>query len=151
MCHRQTTCWYFDWRLKDLNHTCRSFSIESSRKPLTRKKFFRKSFFLHSEDSPSKVVHKTVEKIIRQLPNFFKIFLKSQFFVQRSSCAQHNPPLTLSDRAEIFTRDTQHYSPDVKSTVFIYDLSIQIYRVFKVGKPVFPRSFSYFINKKKSK
>jgi hypothetical protein len=61
---------------------------------------------MHLEDSPSKVVHKTVEKKIRQLSNFSSIFLKNQFSSKGLSCAQHIPPLTLSDRAEIFTRDT---------------------------------------------
>jgi hypothetical protein len=64
-----------------------------------------KIVFLHLEDSPSKVVHKTVEKKIRQLPNFLNFSQKPVFRPKIELC-QAYPPLTLSDRAEIFTRDT---------------------------------------------
>ncbi len=63
--------------------------------------------------------------------NLFYVFLKTDFLSKSFHCATRNLPLTLSDWAENFTRDTSRYPPEVKSSVFVLDLSIRMYRVFR--------------------
>ena len=58
--------------------------------------------------------------------------------------AHQNPPLTLSDQAEIFTTDTLEVGPEVKSAVFNLDPSIGIYRVLKNKTLSWPNTFTYF-------
>ena len=50
-----------------------------------------------------------------------------QNFLPRTSL-RDNQPLTLSDRPEIFMIDTLGYSPEVKLTVLISDVSVRLYR-----------------------
>ena len=52
-------------------------------------------------------------------------------------------PLTSSDRAEIFNRDTSDYPPEVKSAVFISAYAIWIHRVLITKKPGLAKTFFY--------
>jgi hypothetical protein len=78
----------------------------------------------------------------------FWVFLEIGFSCKALNCAQHNPPLTLSDRAEIFITDTLEVGPEVKSAVFNLDPSIGIYRVLKTKTLIHLRIF--FIKKEES-
>ena len=92
MCHWQTLYWYFNWRLKNLNRICGSFSIESSQVYLVRKKVFQKSFLLLSEDSPPKIVNKKVEKKSDSYQNFLHFSQKPVFCPKDRVVHNISPP-----------------------------------------------------------
>ncbi len=83
--------------------------------------------------------------------NLFCFFLKTSFSYTALNCATDDPPLTWSDRAEIFTIDASNYPPEVVLGIFISDHPIRIYRVLKSKNPVLARTFRYFFSKKKRK
>ncbi len=82
---------------------------------------------------------------------YFSFFSKTGFSSKSHDCATDNFPLNSSDRAEIFTRDTLRYSPEVVLAIFVSDVSIRVYRVFKIKNLVLVKTFSYFFYKKKRK
>jgi hypothetical protein len=57
--------------------------------------------------------------------NLFYVFLKTSFLCKAPNCDMGNHPLTSSDRAEIFTKDTLKYLPEVESAVLISDVSVE--------------------------
>jgi hypothetical protein len=81
--------------------------------------------------------------------NLFCFFLKTSFSCTALNCATDDPPLTWSDRAEIFTIDASNYPPEVVLGIFISDHPIRIYRVLNSKNPVLARTFRYFFSKKK--
>jgi hypothetical protein len=80
--------------------------------------------------------------------NLFCIFLKNRFSCKAFGCDTYEHPLTLSDRAEIFTTDTSKYPLEVESTVLISHDPIRIYTVLIPRKPGLARTFTYFFKKK---
>ncbi len=105
---------------------------------------------IRSLDSPQQIVHKIIEKQIFNFSNLFCVFLKNGFSSNALNCATDDLPLTLSDRAEVFTTDTSNYSPGVKLTVFVFDIFIRIYRLLKVKNQVLAKTLTYlFIKKRK--
>jgi hypothetical protein len=81
--------------------------------------------------------------------NLFYVFLKTSFLCKAPNCDTGNHPLTSSDRAEIFTKDTLKYLPEVESAVLISDVSVRIYRVLNVKNFLLAKTFTYFFYKKK--
>jgi hypothetical protein len=79
----------------------------------------------------------------------FCVFLKTSCSYTELNCATDDPPLTWSDRAEIFIIDTSKYPPEVKLKIFISHLPNRIYRVLKARNPVLARTFRYFFLQKK--
>jgi hypothetical protein len=129
---------------------------------LLRETCFRKIFKISlSDENNHRVRHKklSIESLKNQLSTFldekihgsnlFCVFLKTSFSCTAPNGVKYNPPLTSSDRAEIFTTDTLRYLPELKSTVLISDARIQLYRILKVRKSVLAKTFGYFFYKKK--
>ncbi len=85
-----------------------------------------------------------------QFWNLFYVFLGISFSCKALNCATCKPSLTLSDRAEIFIKDTLKYPPEVKLTVFIPDDCMRIYRVLKARNSVVTRIFKYSFYKEES-
>ncbi len=81
--------------------------------------------------------------------NLVCIFLKNRFSCKAFDCDAYERPLTLSDRAEIFTKDTSKYPLEVESAVFISDDSILIYRVLIPSKTGSGQNLYVFFYKKK--
>ena len=101
-------------------------------------------------------MHKTVKKRTFNLypkrhasEKIVVFFSKTSFSPKRLIVTRTTPPLTSSDRAEIFTTDTLKYSPEVESAVLVSHLFIRIYRVLNVKNLVLAKTFTYFFYKKK--
>jgi hypothetical protein len=83
--------------------------------------------------------------------NLFYVFLKTSFLCRSPHCVTYDPPLTSSDRAEIFIANILNYRPEIESTVLISDVPILIYRVQNTENLVLAKTFTYFLYKKNKK
>ena len=114
-----------------------------------KNKFFEILFSCAQQILHEKLCIKLLKKKSESSQTYFAFFSKTDFSYKSHDCAKDNPPLTSSERAEIFTTDTLGVGPEVKSAVFNLDLSIQIYRGLKDETLSWPSTFrSFFVIEK---